>query len=128
MYETILSLYLTAKAYFSAYRAQHASDVQAYLDERSHLERSHHMIDETLEYVDYTDLRRQAYATQSEFRAQRDTLSSIHGRLTSITGQVPGLQSLISLIARRRRRDNVILALVIGICLVLLLWTGTRRT
>ncbi|CCU99143.1 unnamed protein product [Malassezia sympodialis ATCC 42132] len=70
----------------------------------------------------------QAYATQSEFRAQRDTLSSIHGRLTSITGQVPGLQSLISLIARRRRRDNVILALVIGICLVLLLWTGTRRT
>lgn len=35
----------------SSYRAQHASEVQAFLDERSHLERSHRMIDETLECV-----------------------------------------------------------------------------
>ncbi|WFD23574.1 protein transport protein gos1 [Malassezia equina] len=70
----------------------------------------------------------QAYATQAEFRAQRDTLSNTLTRLTSITGQVPGLQSLISLIARRRRRDTVILALVLGVCLVLLLWTGFRHT
>ena len=31
------------------YRTQHASEVQSYLDERSHLERSHLMMDETLD-------------------------------------------------------------------------------
>lgn len=35
----------------SAYRAQHQSETQAYLDERAHLDRSQRMMDETLEYV-----------------------------------------------------------------------------
>lgn len=35
----------------NAYRAQHASETQAYLDERERLDRSQRMMDETLEYV-----------------------------------------------------------------------------
>lgn len=40
-----------ASAHPSAYRAQHASETEAFLNERAHLDRSHQMIDETLEYA-----------------------------------------------------------------------------
>lgn len=100
------------------YRTQHATEVQAYLDERTHLERSHRMVDETLD---------QAYATQNEFRAQREQLSGTLTRLTHIAAQMPGIQSIIALISRRRRRDSVILAVVIGVCIVALLLIGVRR-
>lgn len=69
----------------------------------------------------------QAYATQSEFRSQREQLSQSLTRLTHIAAQVPGLQSVITLISRRRRRDAVIVAVVLGVCMVMLLWTGVRR-
>ena len=100
------------------YRTQHASEVQSYLDERSHLERSHLMMDETLD---------QAYATQQEFRGQREQLGHTLTRLTRIAAQMPGVQSIISLISRRRRRDTIVLAVVIGVCLVILLLVGVRR-
>lgn len=102
----------------SDYRAQHASEIQSFLDERTHLERSHHMLDETLD---------QAYATQSEFRAQREQLSGTLTRLTHVVAQMPGLNSIMTLISRRRRRDTIILAIIIGVCVVVLLLVGVRR-
>ena len=92
--------------------------MQSYLDERSHLERSHLMMDETLD---------QAYATQQEFRGQREQLGHTLTRLTRVAAQMPGVQSIISLISRRRRRDTIVLAVVIGVCLVILLLVGVRR-
>ncbi|WFD37575.1 protein transport protein gos1 [Malassezia japonica] len=102
----------------SAYRAQHQSETQAYLDERAHLDRSQRMMDETLD---------QAYATQSEFRAQRNQLSNTLQRMTNAAAQVPGLNSILTMITRRRRRDTIILAVLIGVCVVILLMVGTRR-
>lgn len=100
------------------YREQNASEIQGYLQERTHLDRSHQMIDETLD---------QAFATQAEFRAQRDILSGSLGRMQQVIAQVPSLNSIIHLISRRRRRDTVILGIVIGVCIVLLLLMGVRR-
>ena len=133
----------------SDYRAQHASEIQSFLDERTHLERSHHMLDETLEYVlrvlliDSTNASllllifllilsisrpcSQAYATQSEFRSQREQLSGTLTRLTHVVAQMPGLNSIMTLISRRRRRDTIILAIIIGVCVVVLLLVGVRR-
>lgn len=42
----------TVKEDINAYRAAHASETQAYLAERGHIDNAHHMIDETLECVD----------------------------------------------------------------------------
>lgn len=100
------------------YRATHEDETQAFLNEREHLDRSHRMLDDTLD---------QAYATQSEFRAQREQLGGTLARLTHIAAQIPGLDSVIGMISRRRRRDTIILAVVMGVCVVVLLLVGVRR-
>ncbi|WFD36153.1 protein transport protein gos1 [Malassezia cuniculi] len=107
----------TVKEDINAYRAAHASETQAYLAERGHIDNSHRMIDETLD---------QAYATRAEFRAQQDQLGNITRRMAGAAAQIPGMDRLITMITRRRRRDTVIIAVVIGICVTILLWTGMR--
>ncbi|SJX63084.1 related to SNARE protein of Golgi compartment [Sporisorium reilianum f. sp. reilianum] len=96
----------------NAYKAAHASDADALLAERGRIDNSHAMMDRTLE---------QAYATRSEFADQRSTLEGISTRMTSTAAQVPGLNSIITLIGRRRRRDSIILGCLIGVLTVLLL-------
>ncbi|CBQ73250.1 related to SNARE protein of Golgi compartment [Sporisorium reilianum SRZ2] len=87
-------------------------DINALLAERGRIDNSHAMMDRTLE---------QAYATRSEFADQRSTLEGISTRMTSTAAQVPGLNSIITLIGRRRRRDSIILGCLIGVLTVLLL-------
>ncbi|EPQ30429.1 uncharacterized protein PFL1_01955 [Pseudozyma flocculosa PF-1] len=100
-----------------AYKAQHASDADALLAERGHIDNSHQMMDRTLE---------QAYATRAEFGEQRTALEGISSRMGGAATQVPGLNSVITMIGRRRRRDSVIMGVLIGTCTVLLLMFATR--
>ena len=71
-------------------------------------------------------LTSQAYATRSEFHAQQSQLGDIRARMANAAARFPGINRLLTMIGRRRRRDTVIVAVVIGICTVILLWTGTR--
>ena len=57
----------------------------------------------------------------------RDRLGGTLARLTHIAAQIPGLDSVIGMISRRRRRDTIILAVVMGVCVVVLLLVGVRR-
>lgn len=95
-----------------AYKLAHASDSDALLAERGRIDNSHSMMDRTLE---------QAYATRADFADQRSTLEGIGTRMQSTAAQVPGLNSIITLIGRRRRRDSVIMGCLIGTLTVLLL-------
>lgn len=95
-----------------AYKAAHASDADALLAERARIDNSHGMIDRTLE---------QAYATRADFADQRSTLRAISTRMSSSAAQVPGLNSIITLIGRRKTRDSVIMGCLIGTLTVLLL-------
>lgn len=47
--------------------------------------------------------------------------------MTNAAAQVPGLNSILTMITRRRRRDTIILAVLIGVCVVILLMVGTRQ-
>ncbi|CCF52435.1 hypothetical protein NDA11_003327 [Ustilago hordei] len=96
----------------NAYKAAQSSDADALLAERGRIDNSHSMIDRTLE---------QAYATRADFADQRSTLQGISTRMSNTAAQVPGLNSIITLIGRRRRRDSVIMACLVGILTVLLL-------
>ncbi|PWY99521.1 V-snare-domain-containing protein [Testicularia cyperi] len=96
----------------NAYKAAHASDSDALLAERGRIDNSHAMMDRTLE---------QAYATRADFADQRSTLENISTRMSSTAAQVPGLNSIITLIGRRRRRDSVIMGVLIGFLTLLLL-------
>ena len=68
----------------------------------------------------------QAYATRGSLAAQRGVLQQTTARLRSSAAQVPGLNTLITRINRRRRRDSVIMGLLIGACTLLLLWWISR--
>ncbi|PWN21082.1 V-snare-domain-containing protein [Microstroma glucosiphilum] len=95
-----------------AYKVAHASDQEALLAERGRLDNSHSMIDGTLE---------QAYATLTDFRSQRQTLTNVANRMTTTASQIPALNGIMTMIGRRRRRDSIIMGLLIGCGTVILL-------
>jgi Golgi SNAP receptor complex protein 1 len=107
----------SVKVDIDKYRAQHSSDTNALLSERGHIDNSHQMIDSTLD---------QAYATRADLSSQRSTLKDITTRMSSTANQIPGLNNIIRLISRRRRRDSIIMGCVIGICTTLLLLSLAR--
>ncbi|KAF5313118.1 hypothetical protein D9619_002589 [Psilocybe cf. subviscida] len=92
--------------------AYKSSAADSLLAERGRIDSSHQMTDTIIQ---------QAYETRSEFGRQRANISSINTRMVKVIGTMPGINNLIGMIKSRRRRDSVILGLVIGICTILLL-------
>ncbi|KAF2401098.1 vesicle transport v-SNARE protein superfamily [Trichodelitschia bisporula] len=99
------------ESYRMANPAQEEADYM--LDERTRIERSHGMADNVLS---------QAYAVNENFNLQRESLASINRRITQAANQVPGLNSLITRIGSKRRRDGIILAVFIAFCFLMLLY------
>lgn len=64
----------------------------------------------------------QAYAINENFGLQRETLASINRRIVSAANQVPGMNALMTKIGSKRRRDAIILGILIGFCVLLLLF------
>jgi len=93
-----------------AYHRSSAAD--SLLAERGRIDSSHRMTD---------DLLGQAYATRDEFSRQRSSLTSINARMGGVLSTLPGVNSLVSMIQSRRRRDTIILGCVIGLCIVFIL-------
>ncbi|GJJ13238.1 hypothetical protein Clacol_007489 [Clathrus columnatus] len=89
-----------------------SSAAESLLAERGRIDNSHRMTDEILN---------QAYETRDEFSRQRSALASINVRMSNVLQTLPGVDSLISMIKSRRRRDTIILGCIIGGCLVFIL-------
>jgi len=92
--------------------AYKSSAAEALLAERGHIDSSHQMIDSTLE---------QAHETRSEFVRQRSSLGTVQTRIVGVLNTVPGINNILSMIHKRRRRDSFIIGILIGICLFFLL-------
>ncbi|KAI5209768.1 putative vesicle transport v-SNARE protein Gos1 [Aureobasidium subglaciale] len=99
----------------NAYRAQNPEQAEAdyMLDERSRIDNSHNMTDTVLT---------SAYAINEQFGIQRDTLTSINRRIVGAASQVPGMNSLMSKIGNKKRRDGVILGSFIAFCFLLFMY------
>jgi Golgi SNAP receptor complex protein 1 len=69
------------------------------------------------------DLIQRAYETRDSLLNQRSVLQRSSNKLLSTLGNIPGVNSLISKINTRRKRDAVILGLLISVCILLLWWT-----
>ncbi|BFZ56695.1 protein transport protein gos1 [Savitreella phatthalungensis] len=92
-----------------------AGGEEAYmLNERDRIESSHSMTDAVLA---------QAYATRDEFNLQRLSLQNIGQRLSASADRIPGMNSLLSKINTRQKRNSVILAVVIAFCILILFFT-----
>jgi Golgi SNAP receptor complex protein 1 len=48
-------------------------------------------------------------------------LARVDQRMGGVLSQMPGINSLISMIHSRRRRDTIIIGCVVGLCTILLL-------
>jgi len=95
-----------------AYKTAHASDADALLAERGQIDSSHRMTD---------DLIMQAQETRADFGRQRSTLAAVGTRMQGVINALPGINSLVSMIQSRRKRDSLIIGVIIGICTILLL-------
>jgi len=92
--------------------AYKSSAAEALLAERGHIDSSHQMIDSTLE---------QAHETRAEFVRQRSSLGTVQTRIVGVLNTVPGINNILSMIHKRRRRDSFIIGILIGICVFFLL-------
>lgn len=97
-------------AYRSSNSAE-AAEAEYMLQERGRIDNSHNMMDSVLS---------QAYAVNESFAVQRETLASINRRIVGAASQVPGINGLINRIGAKRRRDGIILASFIALCVLVL--------
>ncbi|KAF5388584.1 hypothetical protein D9757_004728 [Collybiopsis confluens] len=92
--------------------AYKSSAADSLLAERGGIDSSHRMTD---------DLLSQAYDTRADLARQRSTLSGINTRITNILNTMPGINNLVSMIKSRRRRDSIIIGVVVGVCVLVIL-------
>ncbi|KAI9184157.1 protein transport protein gos1 [Blastocladiella emersonii ATCC 22665] len=91
-----------------AHKAAAASGTDYFLSERSHLDNTHIMIDEIID---------QAHETRANLDSQRQTLLGAHRRVVNLGTVFPQLNSLMTRIRLRRRRDTLILSFVTAVCI-----------
>ncbi|ANB13424.1 Gos1p [Sugiyamaella lignohabitans] len=85
-------------------------DASSYmLEERSRIDNSHNLTDTLLA---------QAYETRDEFIRQRASLASVQRRILQSASHIPGLNTLISKVNTRKKRDSLILASLITLCIL----------
>jgi len=92
--------------------AYKSSAADSLLAERGRIDSSHSMTDVMLE---------QAYETRAEFGRQRTALAGINNRMKTVLNTMPGINNLVSMIKSRRRRDTIIMGVVIGVCLIIII-------
>ena len=102
----------------AADRAGAAGDVadpamESLMRERNHIQNSLNGAHQTLA---------QASAIRADLGAQRASLNRVTTGIGSIMTNVPGLNSLVDAIRRKRSRDDNILAGVIASCILFTLW------
>jgi len=64
-----------------------------------------------------------AYETRESLLNSNSTLNSASNRITNSMSQIPGLNIIIAKINTRRKRDALILSLLISTCILILLFT-----
>ncbi|KAG5458687.1 MAG: hypothetical protein BJ554DRAFT_1041, partial [Olpidium bornovanus] len=89
----------------TSYHTGASSSQDMLLTERGRIDNSHRMANQILE---------QANETKDSLGKQRGMLAGMNRRIALTASQIPGLNSVIGKIGRRKRRDSVILAGVIS--------------
>lgn len=99
----------------SSFRPSSQTDI--YLKEHQHLTNSERMVDEQINI---------ALNTKENLQAQKSTLYNVTSKINFITNKFPVLNNLIMKINVRKRRDSIVLAVVIASCLIVLIWFAFR--
>jgi len=81
--------------------------------EMEHVRNSEQLIDEQISI---------ALDTRESLVNQREILKAVQTKLNDLTNKFPMINNLVSKINFRKRRDTIILGLVIGLCLTFMIW------
>jgi len=81
--------------------------------ELEHTRNSERLIDEQINI---------ALDTRESLVNQREVLKAVQTKLNDLTNKFPLINNLVNKINFRKRRDTIILGVVIGICLVFMIW------
>lgn len=81
-----------------------------YLKEHEHIRSSEKMVDDQISI---------AVKTKEELINQRIAFKAIQTKMTTLVNRFPVINSIIQRINLRKRRDSIILALVVSVCLIL---------
>jgi Golgi SNAP receptor complex protein 1 len=81
--------------------------------EMEHTRNSERLIDEQINI---------ALETRESLVSQREVLKLVQTKLNDLTNKFPMINNLVNKINFRKRRDTIILGVVIGLCLVFMLW------
>ncbi|KAF8474732.1 snare region anchored in the vesicle membrane C-terminus-domain-containing protein [Kalaharituber pfeilii] len=95
------------------YHSSSREDADYLLDERRRLDNSHNMADSVLS---------QAYAINESFASQRAMLGNINRRVMHAASQIPGINTIISKINTRKKRDSIILGMLISLCFLMVIY------
>ncbi|PSN50901.1 Golgi SNAP receptor complex member 1 [Blattella germanica] len=88
-----------------------------YLKENEHIRSSDRLLDEQINI---------AVDTRDHLVSQRLTFKRLQTKINDISNRFPVVNSLLQRINLRKRRDSIILGLVIGVCTILLLMYAFR--
>lgn len=83
-----------------------------YLKEHEHIRNSEKLVDDQISI---------AVKTKDELINQRIAMKAIQTKMTTLVNRFPVINSIIQRINLRKRRDSIILAIVISICLILII-------
>lgn len=84
-----------------------------YLKESEHLANSERMVDEQITI---------AVETRDHLKSQREAFKMIQTKVNDLSNRFPLINTLMTKINIRKRRDSLILGTVIGLCLTFMLW------
>ncbi|KAI7834045.1 hypothetical protein BX661DRAFT_176531 [Kickxella alabastrina] len=85
--------------------------------ERSRIDQAHTDIDMVLD---------QAFSVRQDLAEQRSMLGGVTSRMVDVTERIPGVNLLLGRIRSRKRKEKVVLAITMAICISILLfvWSG----
>ncbi|KAJ2772784.1 protein transport protein gos1, partial [Coemansia nantahalensis] len=92
------------------------ADRDRLVGERAQIDQAHTDIDMVLE---------QAFRVHHDLGEQRSIISGATARMVSVSERIPGINMLLGRIRSRKRREKVVLAVVITICASILLYVLT---
>ncbi|XP_071553063.1 Golgi SNAP receptor complex member 1 [Panulirus ornatus] len=84
-----------------------------YLKESEHLANSEGMIDEQITI---------AVETRDHLKSQREAFKMIQTKVNDLSNRFPLINTLMTKINIRKRRDSLIIGTVVGLCLTFMLW------
>lgn len=83
---------------------------ELYLKEHEHLRSSERLVDDQISI---------AMKTKDELINQRIAMKAIQTKMTTLVNRFPVINSIIQRINLRKRRDSIVIAVVISVCLIL---------